>query len=82
MIFDLRDQRGGGLNEMDPIFPQLIAKPTVMVVGDTRSIIEQRLGPRIGVKPDIETPADRALDEALPLAGVKVSSEIALARLK
>ena len=36
----------------------------------------------IGVKPDIEVPADKTLDEALRLAGVKVSGENALARLK
>lgn len=35
-----------------------------------------------GVKPDIEVPADKALDEALRLAGVKTSAEAALASLK
>ncbi|MBA3577983.1 MAG: S41 family peptidase [Sphingomonas sp.] len=36
----------------------------------------------IGVKPDVEVPADRALDEALKLAGVNKSAEVALAALK
>lgn len=36
----------------------------------------------IGVKPDIEVPADKALDEALKRAGAQVSGELALAQLK
>jgi hypothetical protein len=36
----------------------------------------------VGVKPDVEVPADKALDEALRLAGVTVSGEAALASLK
>lgn len=35
-----------------------------------------------GVKPDVEVPADKALDEALRLAGVSISGEAALAALK
>ena len=35
-----------------------------------------------GVAPDVAVPADKALDEALKLAGVKVSGEAALASLK
>ena len=35
-----------------------------------------------GVKPDVAVPADKALDEALKLAGVTVSGEAALATLK
>lgn len=35
-----------------------------------------------GVRPDIEVAADKALDEALKLAGVKLRSEVALASLK
>jgi C-terminal processing protease CtpA/Prc len=34
-----------------------------------------------GVAPDVPVSADRALDEALKLAGVKVSGEAALASL-
>jgi C-terminal processing protease CtpA/Prc len=36
----------------------------------------------VGVKPHVEVPADKALDEALKLAGVKVSGEAALAAIK
>jgi C-terminal processing protease CtpA/Prc len=36
----------------------------------------------VGVKPNVEVPADKALDEALKLAGVTVSGEAALAALK
>jgi hypothetical protein len=35
-----------------------------------------------GVKPDVEVPADKALDEALKLAGVAATGEAALASLK
>lgn len=35
-----------------------------------------------GVKPDIEVPAGKALDEALRMAGVNKSAEVALAELK
>jgi hypothetical protein len=35
-----------------------------------------------GVKPDVAVPADKALDEALRLAGVKATGEAALASLK
>jgi hypothetical protein len=35
-----------------------------------------------GVKPDIEVAADKALDEALKLAGVKLRGDVALASLK
>lgn len=36
----------------------------------------------VGVKPDIEVPADKALDEALRLAGVDKPAELALAGLR
>lgn len=36
----------------------------------------------VGVKPDVEVPADKALDEALKLAGVSTTAEAALASLK
>jgi C-terminal processing protease CtpA/Prc len=35
-----------------------------------------------GVKPDVEVPADKALDQALKLAGVSISGQAALASLK
>ena len=36
----------------------------------------------VGVKPDVAVPADKALEEALKLAGVKVSADGAAAQLK
>jgi C-terminal processing protease CtpA/Prc len=186
LIIDARAHRGGGLAEMDVLFPQLFDKPTVLVDMDTRVAVEQRQGnpagdaslrkvsgpegvvrrehfvvpaaqptplskakvylltsrrtgsaaehlslslkrtkratligettagaghyggmaslghgysafipvgrtfdpdtnqgwEGTGVKPDIEVPADRALDEALKLAGVKTTAELALAQLR
>lgn len=186
LIIDARSHRGGGFAEMDLLFPQLYAKPTVLVAMDTRqSVFEsdeeggqefalrritapagvvrqehyvepaaQPTGLReakiylltsnrtasagehlslslkrtnratligettrgaghyggfiplghgysafipvgrtfdphtgegwegVGVKPDIAVAADKALDEALKLAGVEKSAEVALAELK
>jgi C-terminal processing protease CtpA/Prc len=36
----------------------------------------------VGVAPDVAVPADRALDEALKLAGVSKTAELALAGLR
>jgi len=36
----------------------------------------------VGVKPDVEVPADKALDEALKLAGVAADSTEALAAIR
>ena len=186
LIIDARAHRGGGLAEMDVLFPQLFAKPTVLVGMDTRVAVEQRQGnppgdaslrkvsgpegvvrrehfvvpaaqptplskakvylltsrrtgsaaehlslslkrtkratligettagaghyggtapighgysafipvgrtfdpdtdqgwEGTGVKPDVEVPADKALDEALKLAGVSKTAELALAQLR
>jgi hypothetical protein len=186
LIIDARSHRGGGLAEMDLLFPQLYAQPTVLVGMDTRLAVAERdgeeldqgaklrkvAGPEgvfrqehhvepaaqpvladakvylltsgrtasagehlslslkrtkratligettrgaghyggmvplghgyaafipvgrtfdpdtnqgwetVGVKPDVEVPADKALDEALKLAGVDVPAEVALASLK
>jgi len=35
-----------------------------------------------GVKPDVEVPADKALDEALKRAGVNATADVALAKLR
>lgn len=186
LIIDARAHRGGGLAEMDVLFPQLFDKPTVLVGMDTRVAVEQRQGNPVedaslrkisgpdgvvrrehyvvpsahptplskakvylltsrrtgsaaehlslslkrtkratligeatagaghyggmaslghgysafipvgrtfdpdtnqgweatGVKPDVEVPADKALDEALKLAGVNKTAELALAELR
>lgn len=186
LIIDARTHRGGGLAEMDVLFPELFAKETVLVGMDTREAVDKRDGSpmadaklrlvkgpsgvvrrehyvvpaakatglrdakvylltsnrtgsagehlslslkrtgratligettrgaghyggvndlphgyavfipvgrtfdpdtnqgweTVGVKPHVEVPADKALDEALKLAGVTVSGEAALAALK
>jgi hypothetical protein len=45
LIIDARTHRGGGLSEMDVLFPQLFDKPTVLVGMDTRVAVDQRRGP-------------------------------------
>ena len=186
LIIDARAHRGGGLAEMDVMFPLLFDQPTVLVGMDTRVAVEQRRGNPVGdaslrkvsgpdgvvrrehyvtpaaqptalskasvylltsgrtgsagehlslslkrtkratlvgettagaghyggmeplghgysafipvgrtfdpdtnqgwegtgVKPDVEVPADKALDEALRLAGLALSGEVALAQLR
>ncbi len=44
LIIDARAHRGGGLAEMDLMFPRLFTKPTVLVATDTRVAAEQRAG--------------------------------------
>jgi hypothetical protein len=44
LIIDARNHRGGGLAEMDLMFPRLFAQPTVVVAMDTRIAAEQRAG--------------------------------------
>ena len=42
LIIDARNHHGGGLAEMDAMFPMLFAKPTVLVASDTRlSVMEK-----------------------------------------
>lgn len=49
MIFDVRTHIGGGLDEMDVMFPYLFDKETVLVGMDTRSSVANSLdeGPRL-----------------------------------
>lgn len=42
LIIDARQHRGGGLNEMDLIFPQIFGRETELVQMDTRLSVEQR----------------------------------------
>lgn len=44
IIFDLRTHRGGGLDEMDAIFPWLFAKPTHLVTMATRKSVDEAGG--------------------------------------
>lgn len=44
IIFDLRTHRGGGLDEMDAIFPWLFAEPTRLVTMATRASVDKAGG--------------------------------------
>ena len=44
LIIDARTHRGGGLAEMDVLFPELFAKETVLVGMDTREAVDKREG--------------------------------------
>jgi hypothetical protein len=44
IIFDIRTHRGGGLAEMDAMFPYLFAKPTTLVTMDTRASVDRERG--------------------------------------
>lgn len=44
LIIDARSHRGGGLAEMDLMFPRLFATPTVLLAMDVRVAMEKRAG--------------------------------------
>ncbi|HEX8448896.1 MAG TPA: S41 family peptidase [Allosphingosinicella sp.] len=48
IIFDNRTHRGGGLAEMDAMFPYLFARPTTLVTMDTRASVDRQRGSPIG----------------------------------
>ncbi|MEA3015480.1 MAG: hypothetical protein QOI38_202 [Sphingomonadales bacterium] len=43
LIIDARTHSGGGLAEMDAMFPYLFARPTVLVASDTRASAEEEM---------------------------------------
>jgi hypothetical protein len=45
LIIDARTHRGGGLDEMDVLFPRIFDKPTVAMVMDTRASVAAQAGP-------------------------------------
>ena len=53
LIIDARTHRGGGLDEMDLLFPQLFDKPTYLVGMDTRVAVEQRRGSPVAGQPSL-----------------------------
>jgi hypothetical protein len=53
IIFDIRGHRGGGLAEMDAIFPRIFARETALVAMDTRLAVEQRRGSPVGDGPTL-----------------------------
>jgi hypothetical protein len=44
LIIDIRAHRGGGLAEMDLLFPHIFAEPTTLVAMDTRASVAERMG--------------------------------------
>jgi hypothetical protein len=48
IIFDVRTHVGGGLDEMDVIFPLIFDKPTTLVDLDTRSVVDAQTGNPFG----------------------------------
>jgi hypothetical protein len=48
IIFDIRTHRGGGLDEMDAMFPYLFARPTTLVTMDTRASVDRERGNPLG----------------------------------
>ena len=48
IIIDARTHRGGGLAEMDAIFPYLFARPTTLVTMDTRASVDRAQGNPLG----------------------------------
>lgn len=48
IIFDIRTHGGGGLDQMDAMFPALFAKPTKLVAMATRKSVEETRGSPVG----------------------------------
>ena len=53
LIFDIRTHGGGGLAQMDAIFPYLFARPTALVTMDTRAAVERGNGSPLGDSPTL-----------------------------
>lgn len=53
LIFDIRTHGGGGLDQMDAIFPYLFARPTALVTMDTRAAVERANGSPLGDSPTL-----------------------------
>jgi hypothetical protein len=61
IIFDLRTHMGGGLDEMDAIFPWLYARPTKLVTMATRSAVDKAGGSPVSDGPTLRrVPSDPA----------------------
>jgi C-terminal processing protease CtpA/Prc len=55
IIFDLRTHMGGGLGEMDEIFPWLFSKPTHLVTMATRRSVDEAGGSPVAGVPTLRT---------------------------
>ena len=76
LIFDIRTHRGGGLDQMDAIFPYLFARPTPLVAMDTRASVERDEGGPIEDGPtlrrvDAGAEVVRRIHSAIPHASEK-----------
>jgi hypothetical protein len=61
IIFDLRAHMGGGLDEMDAIFPWLYSRPTRLVTMATRTSVDQAGGSPVADEPSLRrVPSDPA----------------------
>ncbi|WP_439491358.1 S41 family peptidase [Blastomonas fulva] len=58
IIFDLRMHRGGGLDEMDAVFPWLFAEPTHLVTMATRKSVDEAGGSPIAGVASLRTVSD------------------------
>jgi C-terminal processing protease CtpA/Prc len=82
IIFDVRTHVGGGLEEMDIMFPYLFDKETTLVTMDTRSAVERAGGfplagaPRLRIIPSPDTVVRRehyvVPEHGAPMAKAKV----------
>jgi C-terminal processing protease CtpA/Prc len=54
IIFDIRTHRGGGLAEMDAMFPYLFGKETALVRMDTRASVERQHGSPVAGVPTLK----------------------------
>lgn len=75
VIFDVRNNSGGGLSEMDRLFTELFASPTRLVTMQVNRSVENRNGPMIPTDRDtlrkVDAPPGLVLREhwAVPRAG-------------
>jgi Peptidase family S41 len=53
IIFDIRTHRGGGVDEMDAIFPYLFAKQTRLIAMATRATVDAAGGSPVGAGPSM-----------------------------
>lgn len=60
IVFDVRTHRGGGLAEMDEIFPWLYAQPTHLIDMATRRSVEERMGSPVADVPTLRLTAGTA----------------------
>ena len=64
LIIDARTHRGGGLDEMDVLFPRIFTKPQAVMVMDTRASVAEADGPlRFRSLVKVDAPAELSRSE-------------------